>query len=193
MQRCEIKAKRIRELIDATLISVNKHGLHHTTIKTISAMAGISSGMISRYFNGKQGLIEATQRYLLDSLKQALLIRVQNKNLDPKPRLFAIVEADFTDLQCSNPATKAWLSFWAQAMREPQSARIQQVNNQRSLTNPKYSFAQVSDKNDAVGAAKQTAAMIDGFWLRSALQAKPEEAFKEADQLCKRYISERLR
>ncbi|MBM7073582.1 transcriptional regulator BetI [Shewanella sp. OPT22] len=193
MQRCEIKAKRTQDLIDATLISVDQHGLHHTTIKTISSIAGISSGLISHYFDGKQGLIEATQRYLLDNLKHALLIRVQNKKLEPQQRLFAIVEANFTDLQCSNPATKTWLSFWAQAMHEPQLARLQKVNNQRLVTNLQYSFAQALEKNDAIDAAKQTAAMIDGFWLRSALQAKPEEAFKEAEQLCKRYISERLR
>ena len=193
MQRCDIKAKRAQELIDATLISVDVHGLHHTTIKTISSIAGMSSGLISHYFDGKQGLIEATQKHLLDSLKQALLVRVQNKNLTPKQRLFAIVEANFTDLQCSNPATKTWLSFWAQAMHEPNLARLQTINNQRLLSNLRYSFAQILDKNDAIDAAMQTAAMIDGFWLRSALQARPEAAFEEAEQLCKRYISERIR
>ena len=193
MQRCEIKAKRAQELIDATLVSVDSYGLHHTTIKTISSIAGISSGLISHYFDGKQGLIEATQKYLLDNLKQALLVRVQNIKLTPQQRLFAIVEANFTDLQCSNSATKTWLSFWAQAMHDPSLARLQRVNNQRLLSNLRYSFAQILEKNDAIDAAKQTAAMIDGFWLRSALQVNPQQAFEEAQQLCKRYISERIK
>ena len=193
MQRCEIKQKRIQELIDATLVSVDKFGLHHTTINTISSIAGMSSGIISHYFGGKQGLIEATQKFLLDNLKQALLIRVQNKVLTPQQRLFAIVEANFTDLQCSNSATKTWLSFWAQAMHEPNLARLQMVNNKRLLSNLLYSYAQILNKSDAIDAAKQTAAMIDGFWLRSALEAEPEQAFSEAESLCKRYISKLIR
>jgi TetR/AcrR family transcriptional repressor of bet genes len=188
MARPEMKSLRQKQLIEATLASVALHGLHHTTINTISGLAGMSSGIISHYFGGKQGLIEATQQHLLEQLKQALLVRVSGKTLSPKQRLFMIVEANFTELQRSTPATKTWLSFWSQAMHEPGLARLQNINNRRLYSNLRFSFRQLFDEQQATNAAKQAAAMIDGFWLRSALSQESELAFSQSEQLCKEFI-----
>ncbi|QUM77229.1 transcriptional regulator BetI [Moritella sp. 24] len=188
MPRPVMKTVRQQQLIDATLVSVARHGLHHTTINTISGLAGLSSGLISHYFGGKQGLIEATFKYLLDELKHALLSRILGKNLSPAERLSMIVESNFTELQRSTAATKTWLSFWSQAVHEPGLARLQHINNQRLYSNLAFSFKQLMAESDAVNCAKQTAAMIDGFWLRSALGSEPEQEFEEAQILCKAFI-----
>lgn len=188
MPRPPMKTVRQQQLIDATLISVERHGLHNTTINTISGLAGLSSGLISHYFGGKQGLIEATQKYLLDQLKQALLSRTQNKSMIPLERLHAIVEANFTEVQRSRQATKTWLSFWSQAMHEPGLARLQHINSQRLYSNLLFSFKKILPKAAAITAAKQAAAMIDGFWLRSALSGAPEKEFEQAQILCKAFI-----
>ena len=192
MARPQMKTVRQQQLIDATLISVERYGLHHTTINTISGLAGMSSGIISHYFGGKQGLIEATLKYLLDELKQALLARTSNKQLTPMERLFMIVEANFTELQRSSAATKTWLSFWSQAIHEPGLARLQRINHQRLYTNLLFSYRPLLGKSAAIDAAKQTAAMIDGFWLRSALSVSPEKDFEQAQQLCKSFIATRV-
>ncbi|MGI2170831.1 transcriptional regulator BetI [Shewanella sp. MF05960] len=188
MSRPAMKNVRQQQLIDATLMSVERHGLQHTTINTISGLAGMSSGIISHYFGGKQGLIEATQKFLLEELKQALLTRTSGKTLTPMARLSMIVEANFTELQRSSAATKTWLSFWSQAMHDPGLARLQYINNQRLYSNLLYSFKQLLPKTDAINAAKQTAAIIDGFWLRSALSHSPVEDFKQAQILSKAFI-----
>jgi len=184
-----MKKARKQQLIDATLMSVEQHGLQHTTINTISGLAGMSSGIISHYFGGKQGLIEATLKYLINELKQAFLIRISDKKLSPLSRLFMIVEANFTELQQSSAATKTWLSFWSQAMHDPGLARLQHINNQRLYSNLLFSFKQLLHKPDAIIAAKQTAAIIDGFWLRSALSTTPQKDFKEANILSKAFIN----
>ncbi|WP_445774019.1 transcriptional regulator BetI [Shewanella sp.] len=188
MPRPVMKNVRQQQLIDATLMSVERHGLQHTTINTISGLAGMSSGIISHYFGGKQGLIEATLKFLLEQLKQALLAKTSGKTLTAPERLSIIVEANFTELQRSNAATKTWLSFWSQAMHDPGLARLQNINNQRLYSNLLYSFKQLLPKADAVNAAKQTAAIIDGFWLRSALSTNPSEEFKQAQTLSKAFI-----
>lgn len=188
MSRPPMKSVRQQQLIDATLVSVERHGLQNTTINTISGLAGMSSGIISHYFGGKQGLIEATLKYLLDELKQALLIRVATLTPSPLARLQMIVEANFTELQRSNAATKTWLSFWSQAMHSPGLARLQHINSQRLYSNLLFSFKQLLPVAAANDAAKQTAAMIDGFWLRSALSAAPEAEFERAQILCKAFI-----
>lgn len=188
MSRPIMKNVRQQQLIDATLMSVERHGLQNTTINTISGLAGMSSGIISHYFGGKQGLIEATQKFLLEELKQALLTRTSGRTLTPLERLSMIVEANFTELQRSTAATKTWLSFWSQAMHDPGLARLQNINSQRLYSNLLYSFKQLLPKIDAINAAKQTAAMIDGFWLRSALSTNPNEDFKQAQILSKAFI-----
>jgi len=188
MSKPQLKHLREQQLIDATLVSVERHGLQHTTINTISGIAGMSSGIISHYFGGKQGLIEAALKYLLEELKQALLVRTSGKTLSPVIRLSMIVEANFTELQRSHAVTKTWLSFWSQAMHDPGLARLQYINSQRLYSNLLFSFKQLLPVTDAINAAKQTAAMIDGFWLRSALSSTPDQDFKQAQILSKAFI-----
>lgn len=188
MPRPSMKVARKQQLIEATLVSVEQHGLHQTTINTISGLAGLSSGLISHYFGGKQELIEATQRYLLDQLKQALLSRTSAQALPPLERLYAIVETNFSELQRSRPVTKTWLSFWSQAMHEPGLARLQHINSQRLHSNLLFSFKKLLPPAQAITTAKQTAAMIDGFWLRSALNPDPAREFEQAQILCKAFI-----
>ena len=60
MPKVGMEPIRRQQLIDATIESVAQRGLQATTINSISKNAGLSSGIISHYFGGKQGLIEAT-------------------------------------------------------------------------------------------------------------------------------------
>ena len=99
-----------------------------------------------------------------------------------------IVEANFTNVQQSDAATRTWLSFWAQAMHDKELAKLQRVNNRRLLSNLRYSFKQLMPPEQAADAAKMTAAMIDGFWLRSALSDHSTDDFQEAEVLCKQFI-----
>lgn len=188
MPKVGIEPLRKQQLIEATLYSIGEYGLQGTTINTISRSAGMSSGIISHYFGGKQGLIEATIRYLLGQLKITLINHVSKKNVTPRQRLLLIVEANFTNVQQSDAATRTWLSFWAQAMHDPQLATLQKINSRRLLSNLRYSYKQLMPINKAMRAAKMTAAMIDGFWLRSALSDVSSADFKEAEVLCKHFI-----
>ena len=188
MPKVGIEPVRKKQLIEATLHSIGEHGLQGTTINTISRSAGMSSGIISHYFGGKQGLIEATVRYLLEQLRVTLLNHVRQTDLSPRRRLMMIVEANFTSVQQSDAATRTWLSFWAQSMHDPELAKLQRINNQRLLSNLRYSYKKLMPLNNAIRAAKMTAAMIDGFWLRSALSDSSTVDFKEAELLCKHFI-----
>ena len=190
MPKVGIKPLRQKQLIDATLESIAQFGLQKTTIITISKIAGLSTGIISHYFGGKQELVSATVKHLFEQLKVALLERISEKNLDAQQRLHLIVEANFTSFQRSIPATKTWVSFWAQSMHEPELARLQNINSKRLYSNLLFSFRQLLNKELAQTAAMQTAAMIDGFWLRSALSTEPEQEFKQAEQLCKKFIDD---
>lgn len=190
---------RRRQLIEATLKSIELYGFQGTTIVTISKLAGMSSGIISHYFGGKQGVIEAAVRYLLDQLKNGLLEQLEagrERQVSARERLMMIVETNFDGFQRSSPATITWLAFWARAMHDPQLARLQRVNSRRLYSNLLYSFRQLlTGEQQARDAASQAAAMIDGMWLRSTLSDSPdtEQTFNEAGRLCKAFIDAQIR
>ncbi len=187
-----VKDTRRQQLIQAALESIAEIGLQNTTIITISRRAGMSSGIISHYFGGKQGLIVGALRYLLDQLGKDFRERIRATDGSPEQRLCCIVEANFTEFQRSQLASRTWLSFWARALHEPGFKRLQQINNARLYSNLRYSFAQRLAAQEATEAALKAAAMIDGFWLRSALSPEPQHSFAMGEALCKRYVLDAL-
>jgi TetR/AcrR family transcriptional repressor of bet genes len=192
MARVGTEKQRKQELIEATIKSIEDHGFQGTTILTISRQANLSAGIISHYFGSKQGLILATIRYLLEELRQGLLQQIAHceQPLTPELRLQMIVDTNFACFQQSTSVTRTWLCFWAQALHDPELARLQSVNSRRLLQNLLYSYRQIiPDKESALQAANMTAAMIDGLWLRSSLSKTSQDEFKKAEQVCKQFIA----
>lgn len=182
MPKVGMEPVRRKQLIEATIQVVANVGLHATTISLISKEAGLSSGIISHYFGGKQGLIEATVRYLLAELT------LDSPPADPYERLMRIVDANFSGVQQARSATKTWLSFWAHSQHDEGLFRLQEVNKRRLVSNLKYSFRALVQEDCVDEAAESTAALIDGFWLRCALANADAEKFTQARQRCKAYI-----
>lgn len=187
MPKVGIEPVRRQQLIDATIESVAQKGLQATTINSISKNAGMSSGIISHYFGGKQGLIEATVRYLLSNLKDDLISKVDEKTT-PTQRLMFIVESNFALVQQRKDTTRTWLSFWAQSMHDKELHRLQNVNSKRLQSNLTVSFKQLMPLAQANLAAELTAAMIDGLWLRAVLSQSNENQFKHSESLAKSYV-----
>lgn len=188
MPKVGMEPVRRQQLIDATIESVAELGLQGTTINSISKKAGLSSGIISHYFGGKQGLIEATVRYLLTNLKRELIERV-TVTTTPEQRLMFIIEANFARLQLQSDTTKTWLSFWAQSMHDVQLHRLQNVNSRRLFSNLTSSFKALMNDADAKLAAELCAAMIDGLWLRAVLSKSDENQFEHCERLAKGYVN----
>ena len=69
MPKVGMEPIRRRQLIDATITSIGRYGLADTTVQRISREAGVSSGIIHHYFGGKNELLEATMRRLLQRLR----------------------------------------------------------------------------------------------------------------------------
>ncbi len=187
MPKVGMEPVRRQQLIDATIESVAQKGLQATTINSISKNAGMSSGIISHYFGGKQGLIEATVRYLLSNLKNDLISKV-DENTTATQRLMFIVESNFALVQQRKDTTRTWLSFWAQSMHDKELHRLQNVNSKRLQSNLTVSFKQLMPLAQATLAAELTAAMIDGLWLRAVLSQSDENQFKHSESLAKNYV-----
>ena len=188
MPKVGMEKIRRQQLIEATLESIEAHGLQGTTISTISKAAGVSTGIISHYFGGKAGLLEATVKYLLFTLREDLFANLNKGKSDHLSRLYAIIDANFSSLQKSHKAAVTWLAFWAQSMHSEELARLQHINASRLVSNLKYSFRHLVAKEQVTWCANMLAAQIDGFWLRSAL-SNDEQAYQDAVETCKRLIN----
>lgn len=171
MPKIGMQPIRRQQLIDATLAAVNDVGMPDATIAQIARRAGVSNGIISHYFKDKNGLLEATMRYLIRNLGEAVRLRLQTQtDQSPAARLRAIASANFDYSQINSAAIKTWLAFWASSLHQPQLNRLQQINGRRLYSNLSAEFQRVLPKAQARLAAKGLAALIDGLWLRCALR-----------------------
>jgi len=161
---------RRRQLIQATLEAIDEAGLADATIARIAKRAGVSTGIISHYFAGKDGLLEATMRHVQSDLGTAVLERrAALGNASPEAHLHAIIDGNFDRSQTSQSVMKTWLAFWASSMHHPPLQRLQRVNDRRLYSNLSSQFRRVLPKREARNAARGLAALIDGLWLRGAL------------------------
>ena len=75
MPKVGMEPIRRQQLIKATMAAIDEVGLAEATVMRIARHAGVSAGIISHYFGGKDGLLEATMRQILTDLSDAVAAR----------------------------------------------------------------------------------------------------------------------
>lgn len=109
------------QILDAAIACFVKHGFHETSMHDISTEAGISVGLIYRYFANKEAVIAAMadrhKKHIQDLVEQAR----------QAPTLLEALEVLFT-AHCCEESPKVHSTFvvdlYAQASRNPQIADI---------------------------------------------------------------------
>src|SRR5437762_14020379 len=84
-------ADRRSQILEAALVCFAKHGFHQTSMHDISAEAGISVGLIYRYFENKEAVISAMAARHKEEIKQML------ERARRAPRLLESWELWFTE------------------------------------------------------------------------------------------------
>ncbi len=193
MPKVGMEPIRRQQLITATMAAIDEAGLADATVARIARHAGVSAGIISHYFGGKDGLLEATMRQILNDLGEAVSRRRKALTTDaPEAHLAAIIDGNFDRTQVSGPVAKTWLAFWSSSMHRPVLARLQTVNDRRLYANLSYEFRRLLPKDKARDAARALAAMIDGLWLRGALAPEGLDS-DHARRLARDYLDQLLK
>ena len=170
MPKVGMREIRRAQLIRATMEVINDVGLLHASVAKIGQQAGISPSIINHYFDGKSGLVEATMRSILKDLSMGINLRLAKVPKDDMvARIAAIVGENFSSQQQDEAVVKTWLAFWAQAMHDPALKRLQRVNEKRLLSYLTFELKRCMPRHKAKMAAASIAALIDGIWLRGAL------------------------
>jgi len=159
---------RRNQLIEAAISSLHDYGYADTTVARIAKKAGVSSGIVHHYFDGKDDLLFATMRHMLRVLRAETLNSLKQATT-PRDRLSAIVEANFAPSQYSPDVMSAWLALYGSARQSPNLTRILMLYDARLNSNLLDALKQLTDRDKASELAIGVSALIDGVWLRAAL------------------------
>lgn len=175
MSRKRIRDIRNEELIEATIVSVHRHGYGVVTMSDIAREAGASAASINYYFGSKEGLMEATMRHLLRKLRTAMIAGYRTAST-PTDRLHVVMDANFSDQLFTVEQCSIWMQFWASAPYSPHLARLHRVNRSRVRSHFRAELRQLLPVEGVETARQALQNYMDGAWLQAALSDQPLDA-----------------
>lgn len=171
MPKLGMEPLRRDALIRAAIAEVGAAGSLDVTVQRIAARAGVSPALAHHYFGSKEKILLAGMRRLLEEFGAA--VRREYRSAEgPRAKLSAIVAASFGPEQFAPSVVVAWLMFYVQAQRSAQASRLLAVYAGRLDSNLVHALRQVADEPAARRIAQGVASMIDGLYIRSALQSQ---------------------
>ena len=182
---------RRAELIDAALSIIAERGFAETTVARICDAAGVSRGLISHYFAGKDALLLEAYRRLSHELETETAKAMRGQDGDPVSRLRALVEVSFRPPVFDPHKMSAWLAFWSAARASAAMNRLNRELYRGYRASVTRLMAEAARERgvalDAHGAATALTALIDGLWLELTLDS---EAFgpDRAEAACLDYL-----
>ena len=106
-------AVRREALIDATLRCLKRDGHDGASVRSISAEAGVSIGLINHHFPSKSGLVAEAYDTLASSLQRSLRTQAENKVVSPRERLSLFFRASFAPDLLDPELFNVWVVFWS--------------------------------------------------------------------------------
>lgn len=169
MPRIGQETSRRAALVSATISEIGQAGSLDVTVGQIAKRAGMSTALAHYYFSSKDAIFLAAMRHILREFGTAVRTEMSTAKT-PAARLVAIIDASLSKEQFTDEIVAAWLVFYVQAQRSPDAARLLRVYAERLHSNLTYQLKQIVPDYRAHQIAQGTAAMIDGIYIRHALQ-----------------------
>lgn len=165
-------------LVKATIAEIGAAGSLDVTVSQIAKRAGMSSALAHHYFGGKdQIFLAAMRRILTDFGTQA---RRELAAAAPPDRAAAIIRASFAPAHFDAATIGAWMTFYVLAQKDAEALRLWRIYQRRMRSNLTHALRPLCA--DPEGAAETLIALIDGLYIRAALDhpGSPEAATAQA-------------
>ena len=186
---------RRQAFVRATIECLKRHGHDGLSVRRIAAQAGASIGLINHHFPNKDALIAEAYRQFHRELVAGLERAVASAPAEPRARLRAFFEANFSPPHLDRDVLTAWVVFWGlyrhskaiqRAHRDTYQAYVDLVRGMLADLERQSGSLRMSVRLAAIGLT----AMLDGLWLEWCLDP---ETFRpaEAVTLCETWV-ERL-
>jgi len=205
----QLPQRRRQALVDATIECLKRYGHDGLSIRTISAQAGVSVGLINHHFPNKNQLIAAAYRHFNSELVGGLQAAVARAADSPRARMRAFLEASFCPPNLDQDALAVWVVFWGLYRHSRLIQRVQRetyrgyVSLLRGMLAELLAQARAPQRRrprrtsrlvrpDLRFAAIGLTALLDGLWLEWCLEPG---AFKpaEAVALCEAWVEDLCR
>lgn len=165
--------ERKRQLIESTISVLAEGGLSAFTVERIARHAGISKGLISHYFDGKDDLLAHAYEAMVADFDEIAETYFEGSDVAPRVALNAYVDAYFTRAAFGRTRLRAWLAVWEATAG---SAVLTQIHKQRQdvfLRHLERLIAAVARQNGRNVNAPTAALMLDnmltGLWIEWCL------------------------
>jgi TetR/AcrR family transcriptional regulator, transcriptional repressor of bet genes len=174
-----IRENRRRELIEAAIHVIAKHGRAGCTVGRVTRQAQLSQGLMNFHFKSMDLLLAAAFDHLAEEFDRIWRARMAKAGKAPWERLAAMIEAYFAPEVFSSEKLAVWFSFWVDAdlRDEFRTASVKVERRYHRELEP-----EIVHLLEAAGTAeveKESAritgmltAMIDGYWLQALLYPK---------------------
>ena len=203
---------RRQALIEATIECLKRYGHDGLSIRTISAQAGVSVGLINHHFPNKNELVAAAYRHINASLIAGMQAAVARAGKSPEARMRAFLEAWFSAWSLDADALAVWVVFWGLYRHSRLIQRAHRETYQDYVNLPRRLLAELlpptraargargrrgvrgtpSGRVDLRLAAIGLTALLDGLWLEWCLEPgrfRPAEAVA----LCEGWVAQLVR
>jgi AcrR family transcriptional regulator len=191
----QLPEDRRQTFVRATIDCLKRHGHDGLSIRRIAAQAGASIGLINHHFPNKNALIAEAYRQFHSELVEGLERAVASARPEPRARLRAFFDANFSPPHLDRDVLTAWIVFWGlyrhskaiqRAHRDTYQAYVDLVRGMLEDLEREAGSLRMSVRLAAIGLT----AMLDGLWLEWCLDPATFRP-KEAVTLCETWV-ERL-
>ena len=166
-------SERRQLLISAAIDCLADGGLSGFTVERVSKRAGISKGLISHHFAGKEDLLAHAYQAMTIHLDDIASQHFSGEASSAKAALAAYINANFEPSAFNRTQLRAWLAVWSETARNPELAKIHRtryVHFHDQLKALIMRAALEDDKTvDAGMVATMLMSLIDGLWLEWCL------------------------
>ena len=182
----ESPEERRRQLGEAALRCIVKHGNAGVSLRQIAAEAGVTQGLITHHFGEINELVAYAFDIMSDGLLQKIMGAVADVGEDPKARLEAFINASFSPVMFDRQVLSVWVVFWGLILHSPRMSASQREEYSTYLKTVEglildYAEAEGFTVGDARLTAVSFTAMMDGLWLAWCLNPhtfSPEEGIR---------------
>jgi TetR/AcrR family transcriptional repressor of bet genes len=165
--------ERRRELVEASWDVIANSGIEGVTMRSVATAAGCTTGRISHYFSGREGLLTSALKIAHEDA-EVRMMKIVASDLSPKEKL---VKVAFEGLPLDANRLrewKVWIVFWAAAASSQQLAEQNKSRYREWRGLVTRLLTELSSEAQLTMRVEEILSLIDGLGLRVSLNPTAE-------------------
>ena len=189
--RSENKKNSNLKLISSAIKNISQKGINETTMLDVSQGAGLSHGIVNFHFKSKELLLIETLKFVSNEYLESFQKCLVKSGSDPKKKIIAIIDNDFSKKICSRDKVALWFTFFSEVKFKPAYHKIckeRDLYYQRIIEDIFRELINLEkSKISLINISNGLQALVMGLWLD---QLEDPDTFnrKQAKQICFDYI-----